>query len=968
MPYPPKTGKLEEATLTGLREAASDAPDGYGELKQDGPPVLVIQTLNEDVTACSSEYGVPHSELGLFVLGVLEGEEVQLLIDSGASVSILSYQVCRRLGLSLAPPSDFEVGRLVTADGSVCVVEGSVVVKTWVGPWELDLEFVVAHITDQAILGMTALCDLGCTLDFVRKHLVCRGLRVPCFDQHRRPVSCRVVVHSKVEIPPRCEFLVRSCVGEGEVPSGVCVVDPNESLFERSGLVLAKSVVDPSQESFVVRVCNTLEEVVVLHQGMSVGVLSPAELIESINQGEGSHESCRRLSKVSEGQELPEHLTDLYDRAVENVPEGDRVLIRELLVKYQDVFSRDDKDLGRTSLVKHHIETGDSKPIKQAPRRLPPHQRKEVEKQVLDLLDRGLVEPSDSAWASPVVMVKKADGSYRLCVDLRLVNQASAGSGIPLPNTAELLSSLSGSVWFSTLDMLSGYWQVELDEESKQKTAFATHLGLHQWNVMPFGLMGAPGTFQKLMQTVLGSMSYKQLLVYLDDVIVPAKSVVEGVDRLSEVFRRFREANLKLKPKKCTLFQEKVAFLGHIVSADGIATDPAKVESVSKWPTPTSKTQVRSFLGLASYYRKYIRGFAHIAHPLNRLTDKKSEFRWSDQCQEAFDKLKVLLTKAPILAHPLDEGEYLLDTDASGVGIGGVLSQIQDDTERVIAYSSRSLNTAERNYCVTRRELWAVVYHVKHFRCYLYGRHFTIRTDHGSLRWLHRFKEPEGQLARWLDVLAEYDYRLVCRPGVQHKNADALSRRPCEGKGCMCVALQEKSQVSVAVQTGEETEKLRVLSVEAGEDPVGLDFWDVAEMKKAQEEDNSVGPVYRLVVGSGEKPSWEEVSHWSQESKTLLTSWSSLRVRDGLLYYRWVGENCKERDRLKLVVPEKYRGVILEQLHDSKTGAHLGVNKVYEKVKARYYWPGVSQYVKWWVGSCLTCQRYKEQGESYISI
>ena len=278
-----------------------------------------------------------------------------------------------------------------------------------------------------------------------------------------------------------------------------------------------------------------------------MGVLSPAELIESSGHGEGSHESCRRLSKVSEGQWLPEHLTDLYDRAAENVPEGDRVLIRELLVKYQDVFSRDDKDLGRTSLVKHHIETGDSKPIKQAPHRLPSHQRKEVEKQVLDLLDRGLVEPSDSAWASPVVMVKKADGSYRLC--------ASAGSGIPLPNTEELLSSLSWSVWFSTLDMLSGYWQVELDEESKQKTAFATYLGLHQWNVMPFGLMGAPGTFEKLMQTVLGSMSYKQLLVYLDDVIVPAKSVVEGVDRLSEVFRRFREANLKLKPKKCTLFQ-----------------------------------------------------------------------------------------------------------------------------------------------------------------------------------------------------------------------------------------------------------------------------------------------------------------------------------------------------------------------------------------------------------------------------
>ena len=206
------------------------------------------------------------------------------------------------------------------------------------------------------------------------------------------------------------------------------------------------------------------------------------------------------------------------------------------MCKYQDVFSKDDKDLCRTSLVQHHIETGDAKPIKQAPRQLPPYHHREVERQVLDLLKRGLIEPSDSAWASPVVMVKKGDGSLRLCIDLCQVNEASSGSGIPLPNTAELLASLAGSVWFSTLDMLSGYWQVELDRESRPKTAFATHLGLHQWRVMLFGLSRAPGSFQKLMQIVLGSMSYNQLLVYLDDVIVPEKTVQEGVERLSEVF------------------------------------------------------------------------------------------------------------------------------------------------------------------------------------------------------------------------------------------------------------------------------------------------------------------------------------------------------------------------------------------------------------------------------------------------
>ena len=686
--------------------------------------------------------------------------------------------------------------KLATADGSYCEIEGTVTLGVSLAGEIYQAEFTVANITDHMILGMPTLMSMGCVLDFGRKQLLCQGVSVQCFDFRRTPIVGQVVVHQAVTVPPRCEYLIKGCINRvKDFQEGCFHFEPSEKLLEKYGVVLARALVKPRAGTFVVRVCNPNEEGIMLYTGMALGCLSKVEVI-------GDYESVGRVARTVvpkvEG-ELPDHLKDLYERTVDLVPESDRPLVREMLCKFQDVFSRDDKDLGRTSLVQHHIETGDAKPIKQAPRRLPPQHRNDLEKQVLDLLDRGLIEPSDSAWASPVVMVKKSDGSLRLCIDMRRLNEVSSGSGIPLPNTSELLASLSGAVWFSTLDMLSGYWQVELDEESRPKTAFATHLGLHQWRVMPFGLSGAPGSFQKLMHLVLGSMSYKQLLVYLDDVIVPARTVHEGMERLSEVFGRFRSANLKLKPKKCTLFQRQAVFLGHVVSADGVATDPSKVETVANWPTPSSKSEVRSFLGLASYYRKYIQGFAHVAYPLNRLTDKRAEFQWNEACQAAFDKLKVLLTQAPILAHPNEEGEFLLDTDASGVGIGAVLSQIQGGQEKVVAYSSKALSAAERNYCVTRKELWAVVYHVRHFRCYLYGRHFTIRTDHGSLRWLHRFK---NQRVSWLDVLAKYEYAIICRY--------ALSRQPCTGKGCMCAPVERKA-VSVYTQTGDCTGRACVL-------------------------------------------------------------------------------------------------------------------------------------------------------------
>ena len=296
-------------------------------------------------------------------------------------------------------------------------------------------------------------------------------------------------------------------------------------------------------------------------------------------------------------------------------------------------------------------------------------------------------------------------------------------------------------------------------------------------------MCNATATFERVMELVMAGLQWKTCLIYLDDVIVYGKTFEDELNRLKEVFLRFRQFNLKLKVKKCELFQQSVSFLGHIVSKSGISADPEKVASVKSWPVPRNTSEVRSFLGFCSYYRKFVKDFADIASPLHKLTEKNKHFEWSVQCQMAFEKLKEIMTDTPILAFPDENSSIILDTDASDIGIGAVLSQVQDGRERVIAYASRKLNKAERRYCVTRRELLAIINFVKHFKHYLYGRKFLIRTDHGSLRWLLNFRSPEGQIARWLEVLGTYSFEIQHRPGRQHGNADGMSRLPCRQCG-----------------------------------------------------------------------------------------------------------------------------------------------------------------------------------------
>ncbi|KMQ86489.1 krab-a domain-containing protein [Lasius niger] len=564
--------------------------------------------------------------------------------------------------------------------------------------------------------------------------------------------------------------------------------------------------------------------------------------------------------------------------------------------------------------------------------------RDEVDKIMEEMKTERIIEESQSPWVSPAVMIKKKDGTLRFCIDYRRLNAITVKDSYPLPRIDDILDQLSGNSWFSTLDLKSGYWQVKVRPSDKEKTAFSIGKGLWQFTVMPFGLCNAPATFERLMEKVLHGIISKKCLVYLDDIIIFGKDFIEMFKNLEEVFLRLQKANLKINPKKCLLLQRNVKYLGHVVSEQGITTDPEKITAVKDWPIPHTKKQLRSFLGFCSYYRKFVRGFSSIAKPLFALTENQIKFIWNDECNSAFEKLKLMLSSSPVLSFPKGEGQFILDTDASNIGIGAVLSQIQGEKEMVIAYFSRVLSKTERNYCVTRRELLAIIDAIKFFRHYLLGRRFLIRTDHISLKWLMSFKDLEGQLARWLERLQEYDFEVQHRKGESHKNADGLSRRLCETFGCEYCA-------KVEGRNNSKNEKIVARLILQGE--------NLSEWQKDQEEDPNIAIIIQG-KREGTRPPRSDLATRDISAQIYWTYWDALVLQNGILYKKWEAPNLKS-SFLQLIVPRKRVKEILEEVHDSPSGGHFGVNKTLEKVRKRFYWATYKQDIENWCKSCKVC-------------
>lgn len=482
-----------------------------------------------------------------------------------------------------------------------------------------------------------------------------------------------------------------------------------------------------------------------------------------------------------------------------NEEESDHV--HTLVTRYGDIFRAPSDKLAYTNVVKHRVPTTDEMPIHTKQYRFPAIHKEEINKQIKDLLDNEVIQPSVSPYNSPLWIVPKKPDSkgnkrWRMVIDYRQLNEKTIGDAYPLPNIVEILDQLGSAKYFSVFDLASGFHQIPMHESDAPKTAFSTPHGHYEFNRMPFGLKNAPATFQRLMDQVLTGLQGNELFVYLDDIVIYARSLREHEIKFNKLADRLRKANLKLQPDKCEFLRREVTYLGHIISEDGVKPDPKKIRSVQDFPRPRNTKNIKQFLGLAGYYRRFIPNFSKTARPLTELLKKDTPFTWADTQEQAFSHLRDALISEPVLQYPDLTKPFVVTTDASDYAVGGILSQGTIGKDRPIAYTSRLLNAAERNYSTIEKELLAIVYSVNHFRSYLYGHKFTLVTDHKPLVWLHSVKDPTSRLVRWRLKLAEYNYEVIYKAGKTNVNADALSRNPVPTK-IFPLSLSEESSDSL---------------------------------------------------------------------------------------------------------------------------------------------------------------------------
>ncbi|XP_029053801.1 uncharacterized protein K02A2.6-like [Osmia bicornis bicornis] len=521
-----------------------------------------------------------------------------------------------------------------------------------------------------------------------------------------------------------------------------------------------------------------------------------------------------------------------------------------------------------------------------------------INQEVDKMLANGIIEPSRSPWSSPVVLVRKKNGTYRFCVDYRQVNRLTEKDAYPLPQAQDTLDKLREARFISTLDLANGYWQVPLDAASRPITAFTVpERGLFHFKVMSFGLHSAPSTFQRLLDEVVGPSLAPWCFAYLDDIIVLGRTFEEHLANLREVFRRLRAANLRLNPEKCCFGRTELKYLGHVVTSQGVRTDPDKVQAIKGIPPPRNTKELRRFLGTASWYRRFIPRFADLAAPLIRLLQKHARWCWDAEEDAAFHELRHQLASAPVLACPDFTREFTLQTDASNEALGAVLTQEFEGNEHVVAYASRSLNKAERNYSTTERKCLAIVWGIRKMRPYLEGYHFSVLTDHQAPRWLQTLDNPSGRLARWNMELQHYDFSVRYRKGEHNLVADALSRQPEDPPEEEADALDEPDQ-----------------------------WYD--RTRQAVVDDPERHPEYRI-----------------QNARLYRHIPDTSGLRPDL---EW--KECVRKGRRKDVLAEN---------HDAPTAGHLGIRKTNARLAQRYYWPGMFRDAARHVRNCQSCLAHK---------
>lgn len=824
------------------------------------------------------------------------------LIDTGASVSVMSLVFKQRLGRKVMfhwdKPATFRAvsGAFLRPVG-VCTASVSVAGKTF------KAEFtVLAQSTHDVILGIDFLRECRATVD-------CGAGEVLLSTLAQQP-DCEkgnLTVAKDVLLPAWSTASVQVTTSEtnSSLNSRDIVIEPLPVACLKKNIFVPRCIVSLADETAQLWVINSSPESVVLPAGMRLALFE-----KQSSTCIGALSDLERAGPETSGMEA--EFSKMVSKSISSQKRKDLVALLARHAKVFDFARKVPRAQIPTTRARHKIDTGSAHPLRQKPYRVSVSERKVIAEQVGEMLATGVIQESSSPWAAPVILVKKKDGSWRFCVDYRRLNSITKKDVYPLPRIDDVIDCLHSASYFSSVDLQSGYWQIPMDPVDKEKTAFVTPDGLFEFNVMPFGLCNAPATFERYMDTVLRGLKWEICLCYLDDVVIFGRTFEEHNHRLDVVLTCLEKAALTLNSKKCRFGERQTLVLGHLVDKAGVRPDPQKVDAVSKFKQPQSIRELRSFLGLCSYFRRFVPNFAEKAQPLTDLLRKDVPFHWTPNCESAFKQLKFALTSGPILCHFDPSASTEIHTDASGVGLGAVLIQRHNNAEHVVAYASRSLSKAERNYTVTELECLAVVFAVHKFRPYIYGRRFSVITDHHSLCWLVSLRDPSGRLARWAIRLQEFDFTVRYKSGNRHADADCLSRLPLPTTEC------EADNFDDFITA------------------IDSHFPDIAAFRTAQHEDHCLDHLF----ASANDPA----------------SSSSFVVHDAVLYKKnYSGQGA----RLLLVVPRTLRPQIFRFCHDNATSGHMGFARTFHRIQQRFYWPKMRRDTEKYVAGCEQCQRHK---------
>lgn len=707
----------------------------------------------------------------------------------------------------------------------------------------------------------------------------------------------------------------------------------------------------------------------------------------------------------------------------EHMNPEEKLKITQLCREFSDIFYKDDIPLTFTNDVKHSINTTDESPIYTKSYRYPFIHKQEVENQIKKMLDQNIIRPSSSPWSSPIwVVPKKLDASgkqkWRVVVDYRKLNEKTVDDKYPLPRITELLDKLGKCQYFSTLDLASGFHQIQMDEKSIPKTAFNCENGHYEYLRMPFGLKNAPATFQRVMDNVLRGLQNEKCAVYLDDIIIYSASLQEHLEKLRKVFERLRQSNFKIQLDKSEFLRREVAYLGHVVTPSGVKPNPDKIKAIKNYPIPKTTKQIKGFLGLLGYYRRFINNFAKLTKPLTKCLKKGAIIDHNPEFVKCFETCKNLLINQPILQYPDFSKPFNLTTDASNVALGAILSQGPIGNDLPVAYASRTLNDSETNYSTIEKELLCIVWATKYFRPYLYGRKFNIITDHKPLQWLFSLKEPGSKLLRWRIKLEEFDYKIFYKKGSLNTNADALSRVEIHANETtdnfdinqymdeFNRSLQSSNQntdqpmnklnpdqdnLSIIAQPDNDREQRELNALDenvtvhtnAEQHPiVGIPIADIPVNYGAHQ------IIIKSVLHS---PAKTKITILFEKKKRINVQISQNNFENDILnlikdyvtpdvqyhlyfenreiyepfcevirkYFKWPSLKLKYcQIKLMDVTDKNDIQEIIKNYHEGKTN-HRGIEETERQIKSKYYWPHLKNSVQSYINTCEICQQCK---------